>query len=82
MVEALNALQLLQEEMKTEEINLKVNAVHRLKTVITQIGTQQTIDNLIPYLTRKSYCPKAPAHLACTSGLHILLNLNFNGLTD
>jgi len=38
MVEAVNALSLLKEEMGTEEIHLKVNAIHRLKTVILSIG--------------------------------------------
>ena len=45
MVEAapVNALGLLKEEMMTEEIHLKVNAIHRLKTVILTIGVPETI---------------------------------------
>ena len=45
MVEAapVNALGLLKEEMMTEEIHLKVNAIHRLKTVIYSIGVPETI---------------------------------------
>ena len=38
MVDAINVLSLLKEEMQTEEIHLKVNAIHRLKTVILSIG--------------------------------------------
>lgn len=53
MVESLNALALLQEEMKTEEIHLKVNAIHRLKTVIASIGMEKTVETLIPYLDCK-----------------------------
>ena len=37
-----NALGLLKEEMSTEEIHLKVNAIHRLKTVILTIGLPET----------------------------------------
>ena len=44
MVEAtpMDALSLLKEEILTEEIHLKVNAIHRLKTVILTIGVQET----------------------------------------
>ena len=42
MVENVNALSLLKEEMQTEEIHLKVNAIHRLKTVILSIGINET----------------------------------------
>lgn len=49
-MEDINALELLKEEMETEEIHLKVNAIHRLKTVIICIGTDETIKKLIPYL--------------------------------
>ena len=42
MVENVNALSLLKEEMQTEEIHLKVNAIHRLKTVILSIGINDT----------------------------------------
>jgi len=38
----INALGLLKEEMNTEEIHLKVNAIHRLKTVILSIGMNDT----------------------------------------
>jgi len=38
MVESLDAFDLLKEEMNTDEIHLKVNAIHRLKTVINSIG--------------------------------------------
>jgi len=53
MVETVNALNLLKEEMQTEEIHLKVNAIHRLKTVILSIGMNDTSTQLIPYLESK-----------------------------
>jgi serine/threonine-protein phosphatase 2A regulatory subunit A len=43
------ALELLKEEMQTDEIHLKVNAVHRLKIVILTLNNQ-VVDKLIPYL--------------------------------
>ena len=45
MVDAtpVNALALLKEEMSSEEIHLKVNAIHRLKTVILSIGAPETV---------------------------------------
>ena len=62
MVENVNALALLKEEMQTEEIHLKVNAIHRLKTVILSIGINETNTQLIPYLDCK--CHSAPIYLA------------------
>lgn len=49
-MEDINALELLKEEMETEEIHLKVNAIHRLKTVMLCIGVEDTLKKLIPYL--------------------------------
>jgi len=46
----IDALALLKEEMETEEIHLKVNAIHRLKTVILCVGVDETIKKVIPYL--------------------------------
>ena len=54
MVEPINALSLIKEEMQTEEIHLKVNAIHRLKIVILSIGPEQVNSQLIPYLFSKS----------------------------
>jgi serine/threonine-protein phosphatase 2A regulatory subunit A len=36
--------------MQNEEIHLKVNAIHRLKTVILSIGQEKSLNELIPYL--------------------------------
>ena len=53
MVDSINALDLLKEELTTEEIHLKVNAIHRLKTVILSIGPTETCNSLIPFLDGK-----------------------------
>ncbi len=53
MVEEINALELLQEKMKTDEVHLKVNAIHRMKTVILSIGIELTKTNLVEYLESK-----------------------------
>lgn len=53
-MEDIDALALLKEEMETEEVHLKVNAIHRMKTVILCIGVEDTIKKLIPYLESKS----------------------------
>jgi len=54
-MEDIDALGLLKEEMETEEVHLKVNAIHRLKTVILCIGVDETIKKLIPYLESKLF---------------------------
>jgi len=43
-------MELLKEEMMTEEIHLKVNAVHRLKIVVMTLGQHDTQQLLLPYL--------------------------------
>ena len=53
MVEAIDVLGLLKEEMSTDEIHLKVNAIHRMRTVIASVSNSQVIENLIPYLQSK-----------------------------
>ena len=45
--EFIYALDLLQEELKTDEIHLKVNAIHRMKTVILSIGHEDTAKKLL-----------------------------------
>ncbi len=49
----INALDLLKEELETEEVHLKVNAIHRMKTVILSIGVEDTLKKLYPYLECK-----------------------------
>ena len=48
-----NGLTLLKQEMQNEEIHIKVNAIHRLKTVIMSIGQEETIVSLNPYIEGK-----------------------------
>ena len=50
MSEDLDALDLLQDEMKTDEVHLKVNAIHRMKTVILCIGIEEAAKKLVEYL--------------------------------
>jgi len=45
-----NGLTLLKQEMQNEEVHIKVNAIHRLKTVILSIGKEDTLAQLIPYI--------------------------------
>jgi serine/threonine-protein phosphatase 2A regulatory subunit A len=54
-MEDIDALALLKEEMETEEVHLKVNAIHRMKTVILCIGIDETIKKLIPYIESKHF---------------------------
>jgi hypothetical protein len=52
-MEDINALELLKEEMSTEEIHLKVNAIHRLKIVVLCLGQADSVSQLLPYLDCK-----------------------------
>ena len=56
----INPIELLKEEMLTEEVYLKVNAIHRLKIVVMVLGPQETQAQLLPYLESKHahFCSK------------------------
>lgn len=51
--ERIDAMELLKEEIGSDEIPYKVNAIHRLTTVILAIGPTQTYEKLIPFLDSK-----------------------------
>ncbi len=48
--EHVDAFELLKEEMATDETAFKVNAIHRLSTIVLSIGLPQTYEKLIPLL--------------------------------
>ena len=54
MADEINALELLKEEMTTEEIHLKVNAIHRLRIVALTLGPAEVQNQLLSYLESKS----------------------------
>ena len=47
-----NPMELLKEEMESDEIYLRVNAIHRVKIVAEVIGSEQTKSQLLPYLEK------------------------------
>lgn len=49
-MDTINAIDLLKEEMQTDEPHLKVNAIHRLKTVSMAISREDYRNQLVPYL--------------------------------
>ena len=63
-MEDINALELLKEEMSTEEIHLKVNAIHRLKIVVLCLGQADSVSQLLPYLDCKYLNMKCQLYLA------------------
>lgn len=53
--EHIDPIELLKEEMSTDETTSKVNAIHRLPTVIYALGMPATNDKLIPFLDCNIY---------------------------
>ena len=53
--EHVDAIDLLKEEMASDEIASKVNAIHRLSTIVLAIGLPQTYERLIPFLDSTSH---------------------------
>lgn len=45
-----NAFDLLKNEMKLDEVHLKVNAIHRLQTVMFSMEKDKIVSMLVPYL--------------------------------
>lgn len=60
--ESLDVMQLIKEEMQTEEIHLKVNAIHRLKIVALTLGQQEVETTLLPYIDSKTLNQAAQPH--------------------
>jgi len=50
MYENLNPLDLLKEEMTHDEVTIRVNAIHRLRTVVTVMGTDSFKTQILPYV--------------------------------
>lgn len=46
------AIKLFKREMEADELHLRVNAVHRLKTVVMHVGVEVTYESLVPYLRK------------------------------
>ena len=51
--EHVDPIELLKEEMSSDEIPSKVNAIHRLSMVVLAISTPQIYDKLLPFLDSK-----------------------------
>jgi len=62
--EGLDVMSLIKEEMQTEEIHLKVNAIHRLKIVALTLGPQETETVLLPYIDSKTLNKDAQPHFS------------------
>ena len=56
------------DELKHDDVILRLNAIHRLNTIALALGAERTREELIPFLDGE-----AGAHLmlfACANGLH------------
>lgn len=51
-MESINAIDLLKEEFNYDEVHLKVNAIHRLKTVAHAVSRDDFRTQLVPYLDK------------------------------
>lgn len=49
-MEEINPVELLREELDADEIHLKVNAIHRMKTVLLSLSQDEIKNDLFPYL--------------------------------
>lgn len=54
MFENLNAFDLLKEEMDNDEVAIRVNAMHRLRTVVTVQGSESFKSQILPYIEGRS----------------------------
>lgn len=51
-MDSFNPIDVLREEMESEEIYLRVNAVHRIRVVTSLLATDKIKSQLIPYIDR------------------------------
>lgn len=50
MVDNLNPFTLLKEEMENDEVAIRVNAIHRLRTIVTVVGVDTFKTQILPYI--------------------------------
>lgn len=51
-MEEVNPIELLREEMEADEVHLKVNAIHRMKTIMLSISKEEIKTELFPYINQ------------------------------
>jgi serine/threonine-protein phosphatase 2A regulatory subunit A len=49
-MDTLNPMDVLKEDMESEEVSMRVNAIHRLRVVALLMGTDKIKSVLVPYL--------------------------------
>ena len=54
MSDNINPMELLKEEMESDENSIRINAMHRIKTVATLLGPEGTKSQLLPYVDGKN----------------------------
>ena len=50
MADTVNPFDLLKEEMESDEIAVRINAIHRMKIIATLLGTDGIKTKLLPYV--------------------------------
>ena len=50
MSENINPIELLKEEMDHDDLAIRVNAIHRLKTIVVLVGGDNFKNQILPYL--------------------------------
>ena len=50
MADSVNPFDLLKEEMESDEIAVRINAIHRMKIIATLLGPDGIKNKLLPYL--------------------------------
>jgi len=81
MTETINPIEFLKEEMENDEIAYRVNAIHRLKTIVTLIGGEQFKNQLLPYLESLIKKEDDEVLFAIADELGNISNLLFGGYT-
>jgi serine/threonine-protein phosphatase 2A regulatory subunit A len=81
MSDPINPIEFLKEEMENDEIAVRVNAIHRLKTVVTLIGGEQFKNQLLPYLESLIKKEDDEVLFAIADELGNISNLLFGGYT-
>jgi len=81
MSEQINPIEFLKEEMESDEIAFRVNAIHRLKTIVTLVGGEQFKNQLLPYLESLIKKEDDEVLFAIADELGNISNLLFGGYT-
>ena len=69
--DSLYPVAILIDELKNEDIQLRLNSIRRLSTIALALGAERTREELIPFLNGNAFTPRLSARACSQPCLHV-----------